>query len=100
LIINVIKIKSIKKFDHKIKKKRLKDTLKMPNLKRLLYKKKYFYILALIPSFVGFNSYTKVHNDTMAKSNKILSNFNLAKTYSEASVFHCNQQTSEFTKDF
>lgn len=55
--------------------------------------------------FVSFNFYAKVHNDTIIKSqnkNSIYSNFNLTKkqTSEVPSIFHYNQQKSEFTKDF
>jgi hypothetical protein len=40
LIINVIKIKSIKKFDHKIKKKRLQRHIKNAELEKIAFTKK------------------------------------------------------------
>lgn len=53
--------------------------------------------------FVSFNSYAKVHNDTILKSqnkNSIYSNLIKKHTPEVASIFHYNQHKSEFTKEF
>ncbi|TWI01144.1 hypothetical protein IQ05_00711 [Flavobacterium tiangeerense] len=73
-------------------------------MKKITQQKNIF-IICISILFVTLNSYAKVHNDTILKSqnkNSLSSKFNLTKKHTPevASNFHYNQQTSEFTKDY
>ena len=73
-------------------------------MKKITLQKNIF-IICISLLLVSLNSYAKVHNDTILKSqnkNSIYSNFNLTKkqTSEVPSTFHYNQQQSEFTKEF
>lgn len=73
-------------------------------MKKITLQKNVF-IICISILFVTLNSYAKVHNDTILKSqnkNSLSSKFNLTKKHTPevTSNFHYNPQTSEFTKDF
>ena len=73
-------------------------------MKKITLQKNIF-IICISLLLVSLNSYAKVHNDTILKSqnkNSIYANFNLTKkqTSEVPSTFHYNQQQSEFTKEF